>query len=506
MAPIKGLTDNLRMPRAGKIHLGLPMEGRSYPQPTDYFVCPPEVIDAIGEDKPKELTIMFPTEDPEQFAPTFYKLFARGRGLLCKGDGETAGRKVNIRQILGADGVLSGIPNTPEAWPVATPDANPADVGMRTIECRGPACPQHGPKGCGRMMMLQFLLPDVPGLGIYQIDTGSRNGILNIYGAVELIRAMVGRVSMIPLTLKIGPLQTVSPETGKAQTNYVMTLSCDFSIHSMEQYKQLGPSGASLSRQLPEPDDEVPTDLIEADTDATSQPQSVAPPIDRPKPPAPPSEPPQSAKSKKAKPEGYNAAIWGMSNKQLIEKLEARRDELGITPEALAEHAKESVGPDDYKVMKPDQFIALMDWMAAEFGEATPGDQASPAVTTEGDENGEHATDDTQTQRATDDGDEHIRDGAETTQADQPQSTEGEDPTLEQRLAAIPDDQTWEQTLELASEFGFTTSSKFEREVLRGSKKEWVELHDGTPATAAKRLLLSEKLKANQAAEVAVNG
>ena len=66
--PIKGVTDIVRMPRLGKIHLGVKVEGdrSTYPRAVDYFVCPPEVV-AIHGEKPKELDVMFPNEDDERW-------------------------------------------------------------------------------------------------------------------------------------------------------------------------------------------------------------------------------------------------------------------------------------------------------------------------------------------------------------------------------------------------------------------------------------------------------
>ena len=64
MAPIKGISEVVRLPHLGKIRLGIKKEkadGIPYPSPTDYFACPDEVRKVFGE-KPKELRIMFPTE------------------------------------------------------------------------------------------------------------------------------------------------------------------------------------------------------------------------------------------------------------------------------------------------------------------------------------------------------------------------------------------------------------------------------------------------------------
>jgi hypothetical protein len=61
---IKGVTDVVRLPRLEKVRLGIKVQGdkNPYPRPVDYFVCPPEVQKVYTE-KPRELRIMFPTED-----------------------------------------------------------------------------------------------------------------------------------------------------------------------------------------------------------------------------------------------------------------------------------------------------------------------------------------------------------------------------------------------------------------------------------------------------------
>jgi hypothetical protein len=90
--PIKELSTRRRLPRLGKIHTGIKVKnskGVEHPQPTDYFVCPPEV-QKVYDEKPKELKIMFPLEDETVWASQFYRLYSSSRGLICKGDGALA--------------------------------------------------------------------------------------------------------------------------------------------------------------------------------------------------------------------------------------------------------------------------------------------------------------------------------------------------------------------------------------------------------------------------------
>ena len=94
--PIKGVSEIIRLPRLGKIRLGVKIEnaeGILYPSPTDYFVCTDEVKKVFGE-KPRELRIMFPTDDESQWASQYLRCYSETGNLICRGDGETALAKV----------------------------------------------------------------------------------------------------------------------------------------------------------------------------------------------------------------------------------------------------------------------------------------------------------------------------------------------------------------------------------------------------------------------------
>ena len=96
--PIKGLSEIRRLPRLGKIRLGIKVEEprkNPYPRATDYFVVPDEIKESVG-DKPKQLQIMFPVEDPEMFAPQYLKCYSFTQGLVCRGDGVKCIRKVDV--------------------------------------------------------------------------------------------------------------------------------------------------------------------------------------------------------------------------------------------------------------------------------------------------------------------------------------------------------------------------------------------------------------------------
>jgi hypothetical protein len=238
--PIKGVTEVVRLPRLGKIRLGIKKENASgvqYPSPTDYFVCPEEVRKVFG-DKPRELRIMFPTDEQAQWASQFLRCYSASRGLICRGDGEMAIARIDIR-----------------TGEIATREA--AETELREVTCNPAKCVYYQKAHCRRVMNLQFLLPDCPGFGVYQLDTSSFNSIVNVNSSLELIRGICGRLSMIPLSLKIVE-QEVQPE-GKKKTVRILSLTAPYSLVEIQRYAQLPPGRALL---LPAPDSEAPDDLF----------------------------------------------------------------------------------------------------------------------------------------------------------------------------------------------------------------------------------------------------
>jgi len=238
--PIKGVSEVVRLPRLGKIRLGIKKEnaeGILYPSPTDYFVCPDEVKKVFGE-KPKELRIMFPTDDGTQWASQYLRCYSETGNLLCRGNGETAVARVEtINRETGSKGeTISKLLEMP---------------------CNPDRCPCYQQGYCRRVMNLQFLLPECPGFGVYQLDTGSFYSIVNINSSLELIRGVCGRLAMIPLSLKLIE-QEVLVE-GKKKPVRVLSLTTSCSLAEIQKYAQTPPGQVLL---LPAPDSEAPDDLF----------------------------------------------------------------------------------------------------------------------------------------------------------------------------------------------------------------------------------------------------
>ena len=239
--PIDGVSEIVRIPRLGKIRLGIKVEQpgkHPYPKPTEYFVVPPEIAEVFG-DKPKELDIMFPLEDSSQFAQQWLRAYSMTQGLTCVGDGITSRRKVDT-----ATGAMAS--HETEEW-----------VWKDELPCDPQSCPEFLKKRCRRVMNLQVLVPTVPGLGVWQIDTSSFYSIVNINSMISLLKAILGRCSMIPLTLALGPIE-VSPLGQKKKTVYIMHIKKDIKLSDLAKVALLPPAQALI----PPPEvEEVPADL-----------------------------------------------------------------------------------------------------------------------------------------------------------------------------------------------------------------------------------------------------
>jgi hypothetical protein len=237
---IKGVSEVIRLPRLGKIRLGFRHEledGSYYLEPTDYFVCPEEVKKVYGE-KPTDLRIMFPTNDRSQWASQFLRCYSASRSLLCRGDGETALARIDV--------------NTGK---IATLES--LSTELKDIPCMPVSCPMYRTECCRRVMNLQFLLPDCPGFGVYQLDVSSRHSIINVNSGLELVHGVCERVAMIPLSLKL-ILQEVEPD-GIKKMAYVLSLTAPYTLSEIQKYAQIPPGQALV---LPPPDVEAPDDFL----------------------------------------------------------------------------------------------------------------------------------------------------------------------------------------------------------------------------------------------------
>ena len=222
---IKDLSTRRRLPRLGKIRLGIKVENgdKPYPKETPYFVVPQEVAKVYG-DRPTELDIMLPVEDESVCFPQAYEFYGSSRGLKCTGDGETAMR------------------------------LNEQTKVMEQREC---PCELFEQKKCKQRAHLAVILHKVSVGGIYQIDTSSFNSIVDLNSSIDYVRALIGRFAMVPLKLKREARET--HHDGMKQIHYTLRIelegNVDF-VNTLRENTSRVLSGPSFS--LPPPIQENP--------------------------------------------------------------------------------------------------------------------------------------------------------------------------------------------------------------------------------------------------------
>lgn len=219
---IPAIEDVFRIPRAGKIKLGEKVEYEikkgpnagqmgERPKELDYFKCPPEV-QAVFKEKPKELKIELPSNEVSEIMPYAFKRYKSGAGLICKGDGTTAG-SIN------------------------------KENGIDEIDCPGVEC-QHYKKGdCKLSACLFVILPHVDTFRAYQVDTNSWNSIVNIINCLRRVQAQYQRLTNLhhPVTLEpILRLVRQPQEThgsGRKETHYTMSIYADMPLGLLREIR-----------------------------------------------------------------------------------------------------------------------------------------------------------------------------------------------------------------------------------------------------------------------------
>ena len=245
---IKGLSEIRRLPRLGKIRLGIKKKtaaGVEYPSEVDYFICDPQTpselenkkiideFDKLYGEKPKSIRIMFPVANPEVYFPQFYKRYGSGASLKCKGDGETAR--------CGTEEFAAGLT-------VLRKD----EMGLPIVKCLGKECPCYKRKECSEVGVLQILLPELPGAGVWQITTGSFHSIVNLNSCIDYIVAVCGRAHMIPLNLERRMQETA--HNGKKSNHYILHINMDFRLADLQKFALIEPTRMLLELPAPEED------------------------------------------------------------------------------------------------------------------------------------------------------------------------------------------------------------------------------------------------------------
>jgi hypothetical protein len=230
-----GFSQDRKMPILDKIRLGRSIikqraDGSQveYPQETPFFVVPPDVAQIYGAE-PTELDVMLPSENVSAVFPQSLAMFGSSMGLKCTGDLQTASR---LNEDTGA-------------W---EPRACPCEFLKSTTNPKG-ACTERG--------TLLVILPKVSVGGCYQIATSSYHGVVAINSALDYIKAVVGRISMVPLKLR---RTEKTGYRGSKKTHYPLSLVLEATMAEVQHMR------ADTMRVLSAPPVRVDEPSMEAPT------------------------------------------------------------------------------------------------------------------------------------------------------------------------------------------------------------------------------------------------
>lgn len=277
--PIKGIEEVRRLPRLGIIRLGEKRKaasGAEYPSALDHFNFKDvSEVGAIYGDNCKELDVIFPVEDTELFFRQARIAYGSSR-VFCRCDDMLTATRMRVEAGKDADGekfitsqglqVKEGeryqMPCVPEACPYALSEKK---------LCRG----------IGRLM---FMLPRVPKFGCYQITTTSFHSMVSLNSYIDAVRAQAGRISMIPLKLKLVPTN-VAPG-GKKKTVFTLQVVFDGNLEDLRAFGKNNLLAAPMPENvLPthaELDNEIPAELVSEGGNALDKAlgETIDPPFD----------------------------------------------------------------------------------------------------------------------------------------------------------------------------------------------------------------------------------
>ena len=290
---IHGISDVRRLRRLGRVRLGMKVKnanGKEYPKALDRFNFEgaPELLQLFGENC-REMDVMLPNENVDAFFPQERKAY-RATGLFCRGDGERAIRvNVGLSDGKNSQKVAPGQPLDPEGLRYIKEHKLDVKPGaMFELPCLGEDCSftlQNFCKPIGRFL---FLIPNAPRVGCYEISTTSFNSIVELNSSIDTVRGIAGRVSMIPLKLKLVPKE--AQVNGIKKSIYHLVLEYHGTFAELANYRNIKeipldrlPSRAELDREVP--DDLVPRGGAALEEHLGPQPAAAQPPVEEEAPP-----------------------------------------------------------------------------------------------------------------------------------------------------------------------------------------------------------------------------
>lgn len=193
-----------KLPVVGKVRLGYKDEAkRGAPVATPYFVLKDasQLIPNFGEQPTEIGPIFIPVDDETAVANRMLRYYTETYGLTCWGNGLQATRKVDKAHLVATGEAKTASKDTTEAI-------------LQAVRC---PCELLNSGDCKESMYFRFSIPEVEGIGVFQLATRSRNSIDNIFSCLDMIRAASispeypqGRISGIPLKMSLRRTQVYS--------------------------------------------------------------------------------------------------------------------------------------------------------------------------------------------------------------------------------------------------------------------------------------------------------
>ncbi len=248
---IQQVDNRTSVPEPRKIRLGVRKEGTAYPKNVEYFVLKdvPEVEAVYGKD-PKELDIIFLSDDLDASIPTWLKWW--GGGVKGK-DGNIIGGKLMCK---GNGPSPEGAPGVAEWWAKREPG-----TPIPARECFGDKCPDwndaKGNRQCKPSMQVFFILPLVTMHDFYEIDTTSWKTIHSFHDRLRYIKQVNnGRIRLLPFKIvrEEEATEYTDPRTGerKKGTQWVMKLKSneEFMVKHADRVKEIVAKATMLEKSL----------------------------------------------------------------------------------------------------------------------------------------------------------------------------------------------------------------------------------------------------------------
>ena len=246
---IEGVSDQVELPRVGKIRLGAPKGERNAGKDLPHFRFDEEDLEKfpalrpIASSKPTELDAMLPVESQDVWFPQAMRLYGADQRLKCIGNLRTARRYACAKcgQMICRQNCKH-----PFVWTDRECPCELADPPKRA---------------CRLVARLYVFLPQITLAGCWMIQTTNRDSIRQVQSGAALVRGMIGRVSMVPL--KLGRISRPTQVDGKMMPHWPLTLAYAGDLDAAQRVRAALGGGGGGARLIapPDADDEPPDDL-----------------------------------------------------------------------------------------------------------------------------------------------------------------------------------------------------------------------------------------------------